>query len=221
MFGLADELDQGVFCGDAFELAAMIEPETVDLILTDPVYGRVDDYELLAEIAASILKPDSALLAFASKQHTHTIRERMGKYLDFVWQLDYIIKAKTTRLWAYNVFMWNTPVVWFAKGKGYPLKTIPDTYIGNNGAVHGGHKWNKNLGVLRYWINAFTRPGDIVLDPFCGGGSTLVAAKESGRRWLGFEIDPETAVAARERVAMAQVPAIIEDMEGYQICLEV
>jgi DNA modification methylase len=49
-------------------------------------------------------------------------------------------------------------------------------------------------------IEAFTQPGDIVLDPFCGSGSTLLAAKILGRRYVGVEIDKEYASAAQARL---------------------
>ena len=207
----------GVFEGDARDLCSDIEPGIVDLILSDPVYERTEDYHWLAMTAHRLLSSDSAVLAFASKQHTAKIRTLMDEYLDFVWSLDYIIKAKTTRLWAYNVFMWTTPVLWYAKGKGYPHKTIPDTYLASNGPAHGKHKWNKNLGVLKYWIEAFTEPGDVVLDPFCGGGSTLVAAKQTGRRWIGLDISHDAVVQSRERLATTQTQLLIEGSSGLQL----
>ena len=45
-----------------------------------------------------------------------------------------------------------------------------------------------------------TQPGQLVLDPFCGSGSTLVAAKAAGRRYLGYELDSESAKTALDRL---------------------
>ena len=50
-------------------------------------------------------------------------------------------------------------------------------------------------------IDLFTWEEDIVLDPFMGSGSTLVAAKQSGRRFVGFDTDPEYVNLARSRLA--------------------
>jgi DNA modification methylase len=44
---------------------------------------------------------------------------------------------------------------------------------------------------------------DLVLDPFCGSGTTAVAAKQLGRRYIGIEIDPTFAQQADERVKQA------------------
>jgi site-specific DNA-methyltransferase (adenine-specific) len=41
---------------------------------------------------------------------------------------------------------------------------------------------------------------DIILDPFCGSGTTCVAAKEMGRKFIGIEISPEYAAIAQRRV---------------------
>jgi site-specific DNA-methyltransferase (adenine-specific) len=45
-----------------------------------------------------------------------------------------------------------------------------------------------------------SRPGDVVLDPFAGSGTTSAAAKRLGRRWLGIELSPDYANAVRQRL---------------------
>ena len=53
-------------------------------------------------------------------------------------------------------------------------------------------------------IQLYTFAGDVVLDPFCGVGSTCVAAAKSGRRFVGYETNPKYVEAATQRVADAQ-----------------
>lgn len=48
------------------------------------------------------------------------------------------------------------------------------------------------------FIRQYSNPDDLVLDPFCGVGTTCRVAAELGRRWIGFEIDPAEAERARE-----------------------
>ncbi|MFQ3582576.1 MAG: site-specific DNA-methyltransferase [Chloracidobacterium sp.] len=55
--------------------------------------------------------------------------------------------------------------------------------------------------IVAEFIELLTRPGDVVLDPFLGAGTTAVVAKKHDRRYLGFEINPEYCAYARHRVA--------------------
>lgn len=64
-------------------------------------------------------------------------------------------------------------------------------------------KGQKPESLLRTWIEQFTDPGDLVVDPFCGAGTTGVAAVQLGRRFVGFELDPAVAEAAAERIRLA------------------
>jgi len=70
-------------------------------------------------------------------------------------------------------------------------------------AVGGGrnaHPTPMPLELARKFVLLGSASGDLVVDPFAGGGTTLVAAKELGREYVGFEIVPEYARAARRRL---------------------
>ena len=62
------------------------------------------------------------------------------------------------------------------------------------------HPTQKPLAVLNKLIRAFSKPSDIILDPFMGSGSTLVAAKHCHRRSVGIEIDRQYFEIARSRL---------------------
>ena len=65
------------------------------------------------------------------------------------------------------------------------------------------HATQKPVMAMLPLIMAFSRVRDIVLDPFCGSGTTAVAAKQLGRRYIGIEIDETIAQQAEERVKEA------------------
>ncbi len=71
------------------------------------------------------------------------------------------------------------------------------------------HPTQKPEALLHRVLLASTRPGELVLDPFFGTGTTGAVAKRLGRRWLGIERDAEYARLALERIA-AVVPAATE-----------
>lgn len=62
------------------------------------------------------------------------------------------------------------------------------------------HPTVKPLKLMRYLCRLITPPGGIVLDPFAGSGSTLVAAKQEGFRFIGIEREAEYAEIARKRI---------------------
>ena len=59
------------------------------------------------------------------------------------------------------------------------------------------------MGLLANLITSVTKPGDLILDPFAGSGSTLVAAKKTGRRFIGVELDDDYYQIAQRRVEEA------------------
>ena len=60
------------------------------------------------------------------------------------------------------------------------------------------HPTQKPVILLQHLIALFTDPGEVVIDPCCGSGSTIIAAKRSGRSGYGFEIKKSFCRAARE-----------------------
>jgi DNA modification methylase len=70
-----------------------------------------------------------------------------------------------------------------------------------NSSEKAGHPSQKPLALLRTLLEASTRPGDSVLDPFLGSGSTAVAARELGRLWTGIELSPEYNEITRQRLS--------------------
>jgi modification methylase len=62
------------------------------------------------------------------------------------------------------------------------------------------HPTQKPEALLHRLLLATTRPGDLVLDPFFGTGTTGAVARRLGRRWLGIERDSAYALAARTRI---------------------
>jgi modification methylase len=63
------------------------------------------------------------------------------------------------------------------------------------------HPTQKPEALLHRVLMASTKPGDLILDPFFGTGTTGAVARRLGRRFIGIERDPEYAVLARERIA--------------------
>jgi DNA modification methylase len=72
--------------------------------------------------------------------------------------------------------------------------------------VHPHHPAEKPVALLRFLIEATTWPGQAVLDPFAGSGSTLVAAKQCGRRALGVEAEERHCATSVRRLSQHPLP---------------
>jgi DNA modification methylase len=89
-----------------------------------------------------------------------------------------------------------------------------------------GYPTQKPLALLERIIEASSNPGDVVLDPFCGCGTALVAAQKLGRRWIGIDITYLSIAVMRARlrdaVGVAEVPVIGKptEVEGARMLAE-
>jgi DNA modification methylase len=84
---------------------------------------------------------------------------------------------------------------------------------GNSGEKVG-HPSQKPLTLIQHLIAASTRPGDAVLDPFLGSGTTALACEILGRSWTGVEKHPPFAALARQRLLdHADTPRAAEQSE--------
>lgn len=77
--------------------------------------------------------------------------------------------------------------------------TLDGAYVGPRGTESGGGR-GKPDWLMQALIRDYSRPGDIVVDPFCGWGSTLAAARSLGRRSIGIDVDIEAVAEARRRL---------------------
>jgi site-specific DNA-methyltransferase (adenine-specific) len=68
-----------------------------------------------------------------------------------------------------------------------------------NGQIENGHPTVKPADLMEWLVALVSREGQVVVDPFCGTGTTCKAAKELGREWLGIEQNPKWADVARVR----------------------
>lgn len=210
---------QGIYTGDARVLAKYIPDESVDLIFTDPVYERIEDYRWLAETAKRVLKPGGALLVCYGIGYLPETLAALSSALQYRWNfVVYKPNAPSTR-GAYRVFSKWWGVAWYDVEGSKPEKHVPDVITSNGGGSvrwmdtfkANDHVWVKNPEPIAYWVEHFTPQGATVLDPFAGGGTVAAVCKQLGRRCLSFEIDQGRAINARVRVCNTQPPLFVLD----------
>jgi len=102
------------------------------------------------------------------------------------------------------------PVEWLTvartKSKAGMLGSVPGYFIHRTSSTRGtdgqkAHPGQKPLDLIRALVRLYSKPGDLILDPFAGTGTTLLACRAEGRNCVGAEIDPTTYAKAVDRLA--------------------
>jgi len=213
-----------VFHGDCMQVMHQFPANSIDGIITDPPYGidyhatrRKDKARWFPKIAndrapfiwwlseaARILKPDGALLCFTRFDTEEAFR--------FAIRLAGL-QPKTQIIWDKGVHgvgdclgdvgLRHENIIFATKGRfrfpgGRPVSVVRVPRLSSPKLTHPNEK---PVELLKHLVEAVTKPGDLVLDPFLGSGTTAVAAKLTGRRYIGVELDRGYALAARSRLA--------------------
>ena len=106
---------------------------------------------------------------------------------------------------------------------------LPDIWTDIQPVIAGqerlGYPTQKPLALLARIIETSSNPGDMVLDPFCGCGTTVAAAELAKRQWVGIDISPFAVKLARDRRLRpmgrdTEVAGIPTDMEGAETLLD-
>ena len=194
-----------VLHGDMREMMAAMEPGSIDVIITDPPYPRefIPLYGDLARLAARVLKPGGSLLAMAGQSYIPDLLALMTPHLRYHWTVAYMTPGQSTQIFPRRVMPSWKPVFWFVNGE-YDGPWHGDVI---NSAANDKrfHHWGQSESGMGALIERFTDAGDVILDPFCGGGTTGKVALDLGRGFIG--IDTDTAHVATSLRRMGEVVA--------------
>ena len=199
--------------GDCLNILPTLTNNSVDFVLTDPPYithyrsrdGRIvpnDDNDRWLQPAFAelhrVLKQDSYAVSFygwhQADKFLQAYRAAGFRIVGhFVFPKRYSSSEKYVRYQHECAYL-------LAKGSPkLPQTTLGDvihwTYSGNK-----YHPTQKPLSILLPLIKTFSAPDAIVLDPFSGSGSSLIAARQLGRNYLGIEMDAEYHAIASKRL---------------------
>ena len=112
------------------------------------------------------------------------------------------MKGRISTTTAYGATPKPTP--WGGSTKRYPTTVLAVPVVNNNDPERI-HVNQKPEALVAWFIKSYTKPGDLVLDPTAGSGTTLVSAQALGRRFVGFETDGGMVRKARARLHARQV----------------
>ena len=187
-----------IYHGDCREVLPTLAP--VDLVLTDPPYGLDGEDFPAVESALRDARYDSAAVILDWRNPIRGPRKVGEVVWEYGWVSGFRSLAKSGVCHTHNTIhlLGNASRMRFTDGslllRGPGLSSPRHTSF----AKKSGHPHEKPIGLMVWLLDRMV--GDTVLDPFCGSGTTLVAAQKSGRHAIGIELEEKYCEIAAERL---------------------
>ena len=210
-----------IICGDCLEVMRDWPDNCVDLVLTDPPYG----------IGASCGFGRSLRLSKAIVKGNWDNEIPHKEYFDNILRLsqnqiiwggnyfaDYLYATRCFLVWdkinAGRDFA-DCEIAWtsFDKVARIFVKRVADEHKDRI------HPTQKSLALMVWCIKNYSSPNDLIVDPFCGSGTTCVAAKMLGRRYIGIDISPEYCEIARQSLGAVDTGVPVKEQKAGQMAL--
>lgn len=207
----------GIFkYGDALQLIEELGEGTIDCVITDPPFGlgmdEYDDIQVFFEIEDKlwkVLKRDAwFVFYFTTKKLLEVAKLKRFK---FVWMLCCLYHSTISKTVIGDRSY--TPIMVFKKGNPKVVYRRSDiVYADEIPFIQAKVRDSqfKPTMTTALLLQMFTKPDDLILDPFAGYGSIPLVCETFGRRWIAFEIDPFKFEVARRFIVEQEVVDIRE-----------
>lgn len=177
------------------------------IIRTQHEWDEIDNYRVWTESwlreSSRVLKEDCNLATFIAAQYITVVADVL-KDEGFEWknQFCWVKNNPVPHLRKVNFAFGIENVVWMSRGKNvfnWDEGHQPNYLI--HSLIPSGHPTQKPLELVEILVKYLSREGQVVLDPFCGSGTTLIAAQKLGRKWIGIDISSDYVEMAKKRIS--------------------
>ena len=201
---------EGIHTGHMRQLFRLLDDDSVDLFMTDPPWAKeaLPLYTDLGRLAQQKLKPGGFCLVLCGGMYLDEIVKRLSESLDWYWLCGVrLLGGAHGRICQRNIANNLKPILMFTKRpapKQAQNQWVADL-VDRPSADKTYHKHGQSAGDSQYYIERLTLPGSICVDPFVGGGTIPEICATTKHKFIGTELNPGIAAAARARVAAAKV----------------
>ena len=176
----------------------------VDSIITDPPYERewiLRDAADFAAHARRMLKPSGTLVVMFGQLAHYELKQVLDEYLLHRWTGAYLLPGWHGKYWPAGVaYSWKPILIYTHPGATDRPEFLTEDVFVSEAADKDHHRWGQSESGTTRLVEAFSNPGDLVVDPFLGGGTTAVVAARLGRRFVGCDIDAEAVGTTSARL---------------------
>jgi hypothetical protein len=181
---------------------ADLECGEVDAIVTDPPYPLeyLDCYGELCEFALRSLVPGGHLLVMTGQANFPAVLRVLTSFggLSYQWVIGYHTPGSSSQQFGRHVKSNWKPVVWLTRGRN-ESEHVEDWII-SEASDKRFHDWGQSESGMFQLIERFTVRGQLVCDPFLGGGATAVAALACGRKFVGSDVEMSCVETTQKRI---------------------
>ena len=188
--------------GDFEEVFADIKDGSIDCIITDPPYPKefLECWTKLSRFAKRVLKPNGFCIAYSGQMNLPEVMKRMNEHLNYYWIFSLLHTGNRQLINGRNLFCGWKPILIYQNNFS-KIKKPMDDFITGSGIEKKYHKWQQAEIELNYIIENFTNIGDTILEPFAGGGTTILASLNNKRNVIASEIIEESYNICKKRIA--------------------
>lgn len=182
-------------CSCAELFASGIRP---DAVITDPPYPH-EFLPVFSELAEGCKAAGVPLVAIMSGQsYLPEVMNRLCEHLTYRWTLAYMTPGgQAVQQWQAKVNTSWKPVILFGDASDWFGDVAVSRPNDNDKRFHG---WGQSESGMADLVERLTKPGQLVCDPFLGGGTTAVVSLALGRRFVGCDIDQAHVEQTKARV---------------------
>lgn len=204
-----------VVCGDCVETMRNIQSKTVGLVITDPPYGigKAEwDNAFPVNWIPEAWRLTDKMLVMPGEWALIEAANAIGNYKGCI-----ILHSRNGMTYGPLGFGNWIPVLACGEWKAGARQNHLSFNVETSEKID--HPSPKPLAAMLRLIGTYTDPDDLILDPFCGSGTTLVAAKMLGRRFIGIDIEKKYCNIAEERLRNTTPPLPFITEKQEQGCL--
>lgn len=174
----------------------------VDAIITDPPYPQehLHLYAELAEWADKVLAADGVLVVMTGHMYLPEVFRLMSGWRPYRWTCAYLTPGAHNTVHARRVMQGWKPLLVYGGGPRF------HDVFRSPGDDKQQHHWGQNLDAFTQVVETFSRPGQLVADPFLGGGTTAAACLHTDRAFIGADVDAEAVETTRQRLLWEEGP---------------